>query len=161
MGLANLTTGNIVSIVVLACIMFFTTKWILKRFYPAKKVPVFLCVLSAFLLGPLLYLALIELLIFRISYTPENRFSKARWHVDPFSRFTMAKDITESKMLIGRDSNEGKKILGDPQFRRGPQTIWVYDMGHGGGGLGFRLHFLHVALDKGIVQKVDHVRFDD
>ena len=73
----------------------------------------------------------------------------------------MGDDIVKSKILIGKDSNQVKQLLGQPTWQDSLNTSWTYDMGMGGGGLGFLFHNLSVQFDKAKVVKVGHIRIKD
>ena len=74
----------------------------------------------------------------------------------------MADDIIKSKMLIGKDTNQVKQIIGEPPWRDETAKKWTYNMGCGGGGLGFLFHNLDLNLDKrGIVVSVEHIEIRD
>jgi hypothetical protein len=65
-------------------------------------------------------------------------------------------------MLIGKDTNQVKQILGEPAWRDETDKKWTYDMGCGGGGLGFLFHNLDLSLDKkGIVISLEHIEIRD
>lgn len=102
-----------------------------------------------------------------ITYTPSQDFNKSQWLTDKEGRFQMAGDIISSKMLIGKDTNQVKQMLGEPTWGSGstwrPDTIntWGYNMGMGGGGLGFMLHNLIIKFDKEKVVAVEHAIIRD
>jgi hypothetical protein len=109
---------------------------------------------------PLIYFALIRLLMFWITYTPSRDFDKAQWLKDREGRFQMAGDIIESKMLLGKDTSQVKQILGDAAWGNCDSTF-VYDMGFGGGGFGFMFHHLIVKIDNNEVVSVEHAKIRD
>ena len=73
----------------------------------------------------------------------------------------MGDDIVKKNILIGKDTNQVKQLLGQPTWQDSLNTSWTYDMGMGGGGLGFLFHNLSVQFDKAKVVKVDHIRIKD
>lgn len=109
---------------------------------------------------PLIYFALIRLLMFWITYTPSRDFDKVQWHKDREGRFQMAGDIIQSKMLLGKDTSQVKQILGDAVWGNSDSTF-VYDMGFGGGGLGFMFHHLIVKFENNKVVSVEHAKIRD
>jgi hypothetical protein len=64
-------------------------------------------------------------------------------------------------MLVGKDTNEVKSLLGVPSYRENAGQFWNYDMGQGGGGLGFLFHSLKISFNKGQVSTVMHVQISD
>jgi hypothetical protein len=73
----------------------------------------------------------------------------------------MAGDIIDSKMLIGKDTNQVRQILGDATWGMNNDSSFVYDMGFGGGGLGFMFHHLVVKFDNNKVVSVEHAKIRD
>ncbi len=73
----------------------------------------------------------------------------------------MGNNIIESKMLIGKDTNQVKQMLGEPTRIGGPTLQWTYDMGMGGGGLGFMFHNLHIKFKDQKVVSVEHGKIRD
>ncbi len=82
------------------------------------------------------------------------------WQTDREGRFQMAGDIIESKRLLGKDTSQVKQILGDAAWGNSDSTF-VYDMGFGGGGLGFMFHHLIVKFDNNKVVLVEHAKIRD
>ena len=73
----------------------------------------------------------------------------------------MANNIIKSKMLIGNDTNQIKQMLGEPTRSAGTTVQWTYDMGMGGGGLGFIFHSLLVKFKNQKVFSVEHGKISD
>ena len=72
----------------------------------------------------------------------------------------MGDDIVKSKILLGKDTNQVKQLLGKPTWQDSINISWTYDMGFGGG-FGFLFHNLEINFDKNKVAKVDHIRIKD
>jgi hypothetical protein len=141
---------------------FFFWKWLLKKYIKVEKTRKIMTWLATLILLPIIYSGLIILFVFGISYTPNKNFDKTRWVTDKEERYQMADDIIRSKMLIGKDTNQAKSIIGEPPWRDEAAKKWTYSMGCGGGGLGFLFHNLDLNLDKnGIVISVEHIEIKD
>jgi len=116
---------------------------------------------------PLIYFALIQLLFFWMDSEPSRDFDQSFWLRDREERYQMADDLIESGILIGKDTNQVRQLLGPPgwsgraKYGTGITDSWFYNMGIGGGGLGFLFHNLIVKLDKGRVVAVEHGRTRD
>ena len=80
---------------------------------------------------------------------------------NPHDRYQMADDIISDKILIGKNSNQVKQLLGKSNLVRATPKQWEYDMGMGGGGLGFTFHKLAVTFNQDTVATVSWVRIDD
>lgn len=68
----------------------------------------------------------------------------------------MANSIIDSKILIRKDTNQVKQILGKPTLQNDFTKEWIYDMGMGGGGLGFLFHNLIFKFNSYRVTAVLH-----
>ena len=73
----------------------------------------------------------------------------------------MALDLIDSKLLMGKDTNQVKQLLGDPTFGMNNENSYIYDMGFGGGGLGFMFHHLIVKFESNKVVSVEHAKIRD
>ena len=147
---------------IIAVTTFFLSKWLLKNLITSNRTRKFTGLTIAIIATPVIYLGLIRLLMFWITHTPSQSFDKTKWLTEKEDRFLMADDIIDSKMLINKDTNQVKQILGDPTWRSDTIKTWSYDMGFGGGGLGFLFHNLNVKLDnEGKVISIRHVEIRD
>jgi hypothetical protein len=152
---------------IIALATFFVCRRLLKMFVKTDKTRKIATWSITLLATPLIYLGLIRLLVFWITYMPGRAFDKSQWLTDREGRFQMAGDIIKSKMLIGKDTNQIKQLLGDPTWRNDTtyqaelKNSWFYDMGMGGGGLGFMFHNLIVKFDKNKVVVVEHGKTQD
>jgi nicotinic acid mononucleotide adenylyltransferase len=55
-------------------------------------------------------------LIVWMTYTPRKDFDQTKWQTDKKDRFQMANDIIKTNMLVGKDTNQVKQILGIPTW---------------------------------------------
>lgn len=149
-------------LLVIAILTFFFWSWLLKKYIKVERKRKF-AAWSATLIGtPIIYVGLITLFLFSITYTPSKDFNKQQWLTKKEERFQMAGSIIKSKMLIGKDATQVKQILGNPIWGSDTTKVWIYDMGSGGGGLGFLFHNLIVKLDRnGKVDSVEHIEIQD
>ncbi len=154
-------------LLIIAIPTFFFWRWLLKKYIKVDRTRK-IVTWSATLVGtPIIYVGLIMLFMFGITYTPSKDFDKSEWQTDKEGRFQMAGDIISSKMLIGKDTNQVKQMLGEPTWgsdstwRPGIISTWTYDMGMGGGGLGFMFHNLVIKFEKRKVVTVEHSEIRD
>lgn len=78
-----------------------------------------------------------------------------------YKRYEMVKDLIQSNIVAGKDTNEVKALIGEPDLRNDTSQIWNYNMGEGGGGLGFRMHYLVVKFTADRVIDIWHQRITD
>ena len=149
-------------LLIIAIPTFFFWKWVLKKFIKVDRTRK-IATWTATLIGTLIiYVGLIMLFMFGMTYTPSKDFDKPEWILDKEGRFQMAGDIINSKMLIDKDTIQVKQILGDPTWGMDTTHVWTYDMGFGGGGLGFLFHHLNLKLDSNSkVVAVEHIKIRD
>lgn len=148
-------------LLIIAIPTFLFCKWLLNKYIKVDRTRK-IATWSATLIGtPLIYVGLITLFMFGMTYTPSKDFDKSQWLKDREGRFQMAGDIIDRKILISKDTNEVKHLLGDPTWRQDAIKAWTYDMGWGGGGLGFLGHYLVLKLNNGNVVEVEHAKVRD
>jgi hypothetical protein len=109
----------------------------------------------------LLPIGLYGLIFFTISHDRSYSFSTERWNTKKNERWQMAESLVESKVLISKDSSQIKNLLGVPEQRNDSLHQWSYDMGQGGGGLGFRFHTLLVTYRNDKVIMAEQKYIDD
>jgi hypothetical protein len=154
-------------LIIIAGTTFFFWRWLLRKIIKDGQKRKIFTWFATIIFTPIIYEGLIMLLLFGITYTPSRDFDKSQWLTDKEGRFQMASDIIDSKMLIAKDTNQVKQILGEPSlgsgsnWRQDTVNAWTYDMGNGGGGLGFMFHNLVVKFDKEQVINVEHVKIRD
>jgi hypothetical protein len=152
---------------IIAIAIFLISRLFLKRSIKNSRNRTILTWAITIVATPLIYISLIVILIFWISYTPSRSFDKSKWLSNQDQRFEMAGDLISSKMLMSKDTSEVKQILGslsgryDATSEAELQAYWIYDMGMGGGGLGFMFHNLIVKFHNNKVIAVEHRKIRD
>lgn len=140
---------------------FLFWKWLFKKYIKANQTRKLATYLATLIATPIIYVGLIALFIFGISYEPDKKFNKSQWLANKEERYLMANDIIEEKMLLGKDTNQVKQIVGTPNWKDNTTQQWTYDMGTGTGGLGFLFHNLIVTFNNNKVTAVKHVKIQD
>jgi len=147
---------------IIAIPTFYFWRWLLKKYIKVVRIRKITTWFATLIGTPIIYVVLIMLFMFVLTYTPSKDFNKLQWSTNIEGRFQMADDIISSKMLINKDTNQVKQILGKPSWTSAKTKVWSYDMGLGGGGLGFLFHNLNLTLnDNGKVISVEHVKIRD
>lgn len=154
-------------LLIIAIPTFFFWRWLLKKYIKVDRTRKIATWSATLIVTPIIYVGLIMFFMFGMTYTPSKHFDKSQWLSDKEGRFQMAGDIISSNMLLGKDTNQVKQILGEPTWgsdsiwRHDTVNTWAYDMGMGGGGLGFLFHNLIIKFDKEKVVAVEHAKISD
>lgn len=100
-------------ILILAIPIYFISRWILnKNNIGNEKNRKYFAILPAIFLSPFVYVGIMLIWFFSISYYPESKFDKKEWDTNVEERYEMSEDIIESELLIGKTKNEVVKLLG-------------------------------------------------
>ena len=91
-----------------------------------------------------IYILFVGHLFWKLSYTPSYIFDKKEWFENINKRYRYGKNIEESKMLLGLDTIEIKKIIGLPSIRLYNQ--WDYNLGISTEGTGFGFGFNNLRI---------------
>jgi len=153
--------------IAIAVPLFFIWKRILRNKLQDTTTRKIIAWAATIVTTPIIYAGLMVLFIYYLTYTPKRHFDKSSWLRLKSERFEMAEDLINSKQLIGKDTFQLKQLLGNPSMVYESSSngdhlkSWSYDMGSGGGGLGFLFHDLSVKLKDDKVVKVEHIEIKD
>ena len=141
-------------VLILAIPIYFLSKWILKKWnFGNEKNRKYLAIIPSVILSPIVYIGLIYLWIFSISYYPTNDFDKQTWESNPEERYKMSEDIIESKMLIGKTKQEIVELLGNDFYSYSENHI-AYGLGFVPGLFNIDPDVLDIYFENGKVTKV-------
>lgn len=141
--------------------IYFFWRWVFNKYINDKLTRIISVWVSTIITMVGIYLGLIALLLYYITREPSSDFEQSEWLANKEERFSMGDDIVESKILVGKDTNQVKQLLGQPSWKDSLNTSWTYDMGTGGSGLGFMFHHLSVKFDNAKVVKAEHIRMEE
>ena len=113
----------------------------------------YLAIIPSVVLSPIVYIGLIYLWIFSISYYPTNDFDKQTWKSNPEERYKMSEDIIESKKLIGKTKQEIVELLGNDFYSYSENHI-AYGVGFVPGLFNIDPDVLDIYFENGKVTKV-------
>jgi len=143
-----------VIILILAIPVYVLTKWIFKRLKLGnEKNRKYLAIIPTIILSPLLYVGIIMIWIFSVSYYPKTDFNKQEWNENKEERYKMSNDIIKSEMLIGKTKEEVIEILGADFYAYDENHI-AYDLGFVPGLFNIDPDVLDIYFEKGKVIKV-------
>lgn len=141
-------------ILILAVPTYFICIWGMKKLKAGTdKNRKWFALIPTFILSPLIYVGLIMIWIFSISYHPTNEFNQTEWNSNVEERYKMSEDIIESRILIGKTHNEVIEILGTDFSSKNERSI-TYELGHVPGLFNIDPDYLEIKLENGIVVSV-------
>jgi hypothetical protein len=114
----------------------------------------FLALIPTVIISPVIYVGIILIWIFSISYYSTNDFNQSKWTSNIEERYVMSEDIIESKMLIGKTKEELIQILG-PDFSSNTESRITYELGFVPGLFNIDPDYLEIKFDNGIVVSVN------
>ncbi|WP_289044246.1 hypothetical protein [uncultured Olleya sp.] len=141
-------------VIIIACIVYYISKLILKRlnFGTSKKRKI-VALISSIILSPLIYLGIIYMMLFTISYYPSNDFDKIKWDTNKAERYKMSEDIIESEILIGKTKTEIIQLLGNDFYSYNNNHI-AYELGFVPGLFNIDIDVLDIYFENEKVIKV-------
>jgi hypothetical protein len=116
-------------ILILAFPIYFLTKWILMRLKLGNENNrKYLAIIPTVIFSPLLYIGIIMIWLFSVSYYPKTDFNKQEWNENKKERYKMSNDIIKSEILIGKTKEEVIELLGNDSYFYDESHI-AYDLG--------------------------------
>lgn len=107
---------------------FFIWKWLLKKFIKVDKKRKIATWIATIVTTPLIYVCLIILWLFSLTYYPNHDFNKEKWFADQEKRYELSEDIMDSEMLIGKTKTQVRQLLGD-EGNMDEANNWSYYLG--------------------------------
>ncbi len=133
---------------------FFLWRWLLKKFIKVDRIRKIASWVATLIATPLIYIGIIVLLFFIMSYYPTHDFDKEKWFTDEEERYEMSDNIIESNMLIGKTKTEIQQILGDGD-NSDQSDGWYYYLGYRPGFANIDPDVLYIEFKNGKVLKVE------
>ena len=140
-------------LIILGIPTFFIWRWLLKKFIKTDKTRKLATWTATIIATPLIYVGLIMLLVFSMSYHPNHDFDKTKWFADKETRYELSEDIIESEMLIGKTKSEVRQLLGD-ESNTDESDYWSYYLGFRPGITNIDPDVLDIEFKDGKVIKV-------
>ena len=100
-----------------------------------------------------MYVGIIMIWIFSVSYYPKTDFNKQEWNENKEERYKISNDIIKSEILIGKTKDEVIELLGDDFYSYDESHI-AYDLGFVPGLFNIDPDVLDIYFEKGKVVKV-------
>jgi hypothetical protein len=134
-------------LLVLGIPTFLFWRWLLNKIIKVDKKRKIATWTATLVVTPLIYIGLIMLWFFSISYYPTHDFEKEKWFADKEKRYELSGDIIDSNMLIGKTKSEVQQLLGD-EGNTDDSDYWNYY-------LGFRPGFANIDPDVLVIEFKD------
>ncbi len=141
-------------ILILAIPTYLIFRWLLKK----NKIGndnnrKYIVIIPTIIISPIIYVGIVMIWIFSISYYPSDDFNKKEWNLNIEERFKMSEDIIESEMLIGKSRDEVINILGN-NYSTNNENMLSYELGFVPGLFNIDPNYLDIILKNGKVISV-------
>jgi amino acid transporter len=141
-------------LIILGTPAFFIWRRIFKKYIKVDRTRKIWTWAATLLLTPMIYVGLVMIWVFSISYYPNHDFDKQKWGDDLDKRYELSKDIIDSKMLIGKSKAQVRQILGNEDNSDSLNT-WVFGLGVRPELFNIDDSYLQVEFDNGKVVNVE------
>ncbi len=132
--------------------IFLLSGWLLRKFEIGKKKYRWIfATLLTLVLAPLTFLGGILMTVLILFRTPDHRFTRERWDRDPEKRYTMARSIVRSKVLVGKTEEEIAELLGEcgKYTSLSDSSHRVYMLGTQYGLMTANTYYLEIVMEEG------------
>jgi hypothetical protein len=116
-------------LIILGIPTFYVWRNVFKRYIKIDKTRKIWTWTATLLLTPCIYVGLIMLLVFSISYYPNRDFDRQKWSDNQDKRYEFSNDIIESKMLIGKSKAQVRQLLGNEGDNKDSFNVWIFGLG--------------------------------
>lgn len=140
-------------LLILGILLFFIWRWLLKKLIKTDNTRKIATWAATVLTTPLIYIGIIMLWLFSMSYNPNYPFDKEKWLTNKDKRYELSADIIESKMLIGKTKSEIKQLLGD-EGNSDNSDYWNYYLGFRSGFAIIDASVLYIEFEDGKAVKI-------
>jgi hypothetical protein len=147
----------IMAVIILLIPIYFLFMFVFnKRNIGNKKNRKYTALIQTVMISPIIYVMVMLMWIFSISYYPKERFDNIKWNENIEERYKMSKDIIEKDILIGKTKDEIIKLLGNGYYESGGGSISYY-LGFVPGLANIDPDVLILYFENGIVIKVEQI----
>lgn len=150
-----------VKLLIVSITVIIFCRWLVKKLTRLGRSKAYAINTTRLIYAGFIYTAFVWLVFKVITYEKRLIFSKDKWMTEKNKRYEMAEDLIQTGIIAGKDSNEVKALIGEPDFRNNTLQIWNYTMGEGGGGLGFMMHYLVIEFAADSVTSIWHQKIAD
>lgn len=116
-------------LIILGIPTFYFWRWLFKKFVKVDAKRKIATWLATIFLTPIIYVGLVLLWVFSISYYPTHDFDRQKWLNDKDKRYELSGNLIKSKMLIGKSKIEIRQLLGDESDNKDSFNVWTFGLG--------------------------------
>jgi hypothetical protein len=117
-------------LIILGIPTFFFWRWLFKKYIKVNKTRKLITWIATIILTPLIYVGIVMLIYFSISYYPSHDFDRQKWLTDGEKRYELSKDLINSKILIGKSKVQVRQLLGDEADNENKSNVWTFGLGY-------------------------------
>lgn len=110
-------------------LIFIPLQFLIGKFTKNPKRRVIITIFGTIILAPIVYICLVIALILANTYYLDKSFNREKWFATEDERYTMSKDIINSKLLNGKTKKEVIEILGEEKYNEIQSDKWAYNLG--------------------------------
>ena len=138
-------------ILILAIPTYIFCKWIIGKLKIGNaQNRKFIAIIPTAILSPIVYVGIIMIWIFSVSYYSSSEFDQNKWNTNVEERYKFSRDIIESEILIGKTRSEAIQILG-PDFSTNNESRITYILGNVPGLFNIDPDYLEIQIENEIV----------
>ncbi|HRE37653.1 MAG TPA: hypothetical protein PK092_04390 [Chitinophagaceae bacterium] len=150
-----------VKLLIAFAVVIIFCRWLVKRMIKAGKSKAHIMNAKRLIYAGFAYAAFVWLVFTMITFEKQTKFKRNKWIAERNERYKMADDLIQSGIITGKDSNEVKALIGEPDLRNVTSQIWNYNMDNGGEGFCFSIHYLVVEFMADSVSNIWHQMIAD
>lgn len=117
-------------LIILGVPTFFFWRWLFKKFIRVDRTRKISTWVATIILSPLIYVGIVLVIFFSISYYPSHDFDRQKWFTNKEKRYELSKDLIKSKTLLGKSKAEIKQLLGDDADNKDKFDTWDFELGY-------------------------------
>lgn len=146
-------------LIILGIPAFFFWRWLFKNFIKVGRTRQIYTWAATIILTPLIYVTIVLLIIYFISYYPSRNFDRKKWLTDKEKRYELSQDLIKSKILIGKSKIEVKQFLCDKEDNQDQFDTWDFGLGYRPGLFNIDPDYLEIEFkNKKVINVEQHMR---
>jgi hypothetical protein len=133
---------------------YFIWRKVLTKKFAASKYYSAILAFCVLLVSPLILFSIVLLVINIYMMDPKIPFNDSEWKIGK-ARNHMVDDIIKTNILMGKDTNQVKELLGAPNIYQSENGMWTYYLASKSNGFSIRTLFLDIQIQGDKVQSLN------